>query len=77
MVALYLYGTGSRVECYARAVNTEGEAGKELASPVVTVDSQSGICPHRKPGYHTAEPFSARLWYTGEQSSVLHSGFEV
>jgi hypothetical protein len=37
----------------------------ELGSQVVTVDPGTGLCPPRIAGTVGAEPFSARLRYTG------------
>ncbi|XP_052795215.1 extracellular matrix protein 3-like isoform X1 [Mya arenaria] len=59
------FKAGSQVECFARAVNNEGEPGKEVASPVVTVDYSQGVCPSRTDSLTGAQPFDARMWYTG------------
>ncbi|XP_006879676.1 PREDICTED: FRAS1-related extracellular matrix protein 2 [Elephantulus edwardii] len=58
---------GSRVQCAARAVNANGDAGLELMSPVVTIGTEDGLCQPRVPGTVGAEPFSAKLRYTGPE----------
>ncbi|KAM7374500.1 hypothetical protein PAMP_007153 [Pampus punctatissimus] len=59
------FQAGSRVQCAARAVNSNGDEGLELSSPIVTVSQQEGMCQPRKMGTVGAEPFSAKLRYTG------------
>ncbi|XP_070554250.1 extracellular matrix protein 3-like [Ptychodera flava] len=59
------FGPGSRIVCVARAVNTKGDLGLELDSPVVTIASNQGLCPPRVEGAVGAEPFTAKLQYTG------------
>ena len=56
--------TGSRIQCFARAVNLDGEPGKELGSGIVTVAKTEGLClpPRNSVG---ADPFIAKLRYTG------------
>ncbi|KAK5858567.1 hypothetical protein PBY51_002698 [Eleginops maclovinus] len=56
---------GSRVQCAARAVNSNGDEGLELSSPIITVSQKEGMCQPRKMGTVGAEPFSAKLRYTG------------
>ncbi|EHB17514.1 FRAS1-related extracellular matrix protein 2 [Heterocephalus glaber] len=56
---------GSRVQCAARAVNTNGNEGLELMSSIVTIGREEGLCQPRVPGVVGAEPFSAKLRYTG------------
>nr|XP_060485159.1 FRAS1-related extracellular matrix protein 2-like [Panthera onca] len=58
---------GSRVQCAARAVNADGNEGLELMSPVVTISREEGLCQPRVPGTVGAEPFSAKLRYTGPE----------
>ncbi|XP_022376363.1 FRAS1-related extracellular matrix protein 2 [Enhydra lutris kenyoni] len=58
---------GSRVQCAARAVNADGNEGLELMSPIVTVGREEGLCQPRVPGTVGAEPFSAKLRYTGPE----------
>ncbi|XP_032007089.1 FRAS1-related extracellular matrix protein 2 [Hylobates moloch] len=58
---------GSRVQCAARAVNTNGDEGLELMSPIVTISREEGLCQPRVPGVVGAEPFSAKLRYTGPE----------
>ncbi|XP_067348338.1 FRAS1-related extracellular matrix protein 2a isoform X1 [Channa argus] len=59
------FQAGSRVQCAARAVNSNGDAGLELISPIVTINREEGMCQPRKMGTIGAEPFSAKLRYTG------------
>ncbi|XP_008295897.1 FRAS1-related extracellular matrix protein 2-like isoform X2 [Stegastes partitus] len=59
------FQAGSRVQCAARAVNSNGDEGLELSSPIVTVSQEEGMCQPRKMGTVGAEPFSAKLRYTG------------
>ncbi|XP_048197421.1 FRAS1-related extracellular matrix protein 2 [Perognathus longimembris pacificus] len=58
---------GSRVQCAARAVNMDGNEGLELMSPIVTIGQEEGLCQPRVPGVVGAEPFSAKLRYTGSE----------
>ncbi|XP_075419717.1 FRAS1-related extracellular matrix protein 2 [Tenrec ecaudatus] len=58
---------GSRVQCAARAVNADGNEGLELLSPIVTIGRERGLCQPRMPGVVGAEPFSAKLRYTGPE----------
>uniref|UniRef100_A0A2K6BN80 FRAS1 related extracellular matrix 2 n=1 Tax=Macaca nemestrina TaxID=9545 RepID=A0A2K6BN80_MACNE len=58
---------GSRVQCAARAVNTNGDEGLELMSPIVTISREEGLCQPHVPGVVGAEPFSAKLRYTGAE----------
>ncbi|KAM8834642.1 FRAS1-related extracellular matrix protein 2-like isoform 2-T2 [Synchiropus picturatus] len=59
------FQAGSRVQCAARAVNSNGDEGLELSSPIVTISREEGMCQPRKMGTVGAEPFSAKLRYTG------------
>ncbi|KAL4608574.1 FRAS1-related extracellular matrix protein 2 [Arapaima gigas] len=59
------FQAGSRVQCAARAVNSDGSEGLELSSPVVTISVEEGMCQPRRVGTVGAEPFSAKLRYTG------------
>ncbi|XP_036379748.1 FRAS1-related extracellular matrix protein 2-like [Megalops cyprinoides] len=59
------FQTGSRVQCAARAVNSNGDEGLELSSPIVSISMEEGLCQPRKVGTVGAEPFSAKLRYTG------------
>ncbi|XP_043995934.1 FRAS1-related extracellular matrix protein 2-like [Gambusia affinis] len=59
------FQAGSRVQCAARAVNSNGEEGLELNSPIVTISQEEGVCQPHKMGTVGAEPFSAKLRYTG------------
>ncbi|XP_068920733.1 FRAS1-related extracellular matrix protein 2 [Petaurus breviceps papuanus] len=63
------FQAGSRVQCAARAVNTDGNEGLELMSPIVTVNKEEGLCQPRVPGVVGAEPFSAKLRYTGSEDT--------
>ncbi|KAL2094306.1 hypothetical protein ACEWY4_009025 [Coilia grayii] len=59
------FQAGSRVQCAARAVNSNGDEGLELSSPITTISQEEGMCQPRKVGTVGAEPFSAKLRYTG------------
>ncbi|XP_069747817.1 FRAS1-related extracellular matrix protein 2-like isoform X2 [Narcine bancroftii] len=59
------FQAGSRVQCAARAVNSNGDEGLELTSPIVSVSTEEGLCQPRVEGAVGAEPFSAKLRYTG------------
>uniref|UniRef100_A0A4W5L1X3 Uncharacterized protein n=1 Tax=Hucho hucho TaxID=62062 RepID=A0A4W5L1X3_9TELE len=62
--AVYLQA-GARVQCSARAVSTAGRGGLGLTSPLVEVSKEEGLCPPHTPGAIGAEPFSAKIRYTG------------
>ncbi|XP_013783559.1 FRAS1-related extracellular matrix protein 2-like, partial [Limulus polyphemus] len=55
----------SRVQCAARAVNQDGDPGLELESIPVTISASGGLCSPRIEGSTGAEPFTAKLRYTG------------
>ncbi|GCB80094.1 hypothetical protein scyTo_0018014 [Scyliorhinus torazame] len=59
------FQAGSRVQCAARAFTATGEAGLELLSPISTISKEDGLCQSRVAGAVGAEPFSAKLRYTG------------
>lgn len=61
------FQAGSRVQCAARAVNADGQEGLELSSPILTVSVEEGMCQSRVAGAVGAEPFSAKLRYTGAE----------
>lgn len=61
------FQAGSRVQCAARAVNSEGEEGLELSSNIVSISVEEGMCQSRVSGAVGAEPFSAKLRYTGAE----------
>ncbi|XP_072477246.1 FRAS1-related extracellular matrix protein 3 [Notamacropus eugenii] len=61
------FQAGSRVQCAARAVSTGGKVGLELLSSVITVSKEDGLCQSHMPGMVGAEPFSARIRYTGPE----------
>ncbi|XP_029026542.1 FRAS1-related extracellular matrix protein 2b isoform X2 [Betta splendens] len=63
------FQAGSRVQCAARAVNSNGDEGLELSSPIVSVSTDRGLCQPRVAGTVGAEPFSARLRYTGAEDA--------
>ncbi|XP_035288338.1 FRAS1-related extracellular matrix protein 2-like isoform X1 [Anguilla anguilla] len=63
------FQAGSRVQCAARAVNSDGEEGLELSSPITSISVEEGMCQPRKVGTVGAEPFSAKLRYTGADDS--------
>ncbi|TRY65990.1 hypothetical protein DNTS_003770 [Danionella cerebrum] len=64
--SVYFQG-GSRVQCAARAVNSNGDEGLELSSAIVSISLEEGMCQPRVVGTVGAEPFSARLRYTGAE----------
>ncbi|NXC03213.1 FREM2 protein, partial [Orthonyx spaldingii] len=61
------FQASSRVQCAARAVNSDGNEGLELMSPIVTISTSEGLCQPRISGVVGAEPFSAKLRYTGPE----------
>uniref|UniRef100_A0A8D3E1N1 FRAS1 related extracellular matrix 2b n=1 Tax=Scophthalmus maximus TaxID=52904 RepID=A0A8D3E1N1_SCOMX len=63
------FQAGSRVQCAARAVNSNGDEGLELLSPTVSVSTDEGMCQPRVVGTVGAEPFSAKLRYTGGEDT--------
>ncbi|XP_053556187.1 FRAS1-related extracellular matrix protein 3 [Bombina bombina] len=63
------FNSGSRIQCAARAVNSNGDVGLEVQSPIVTVSKEEGLCQPRIPGTVGAEPFSAKIRYTGPGDS--------
>uniref|UniRef100_UPI00398EB886 FRAS1-related extracellular matrix protein 2-like isoform X2 n=1 Tax=Pristiophorus japonicus TaxID=55135 RepID=UPI00398EB886 len=62
------FQAGSRVQCAARAFTAGGEAGLELFSTISTISREDGLCQSRVPGAVGAEPFSAKLRYTGSDN---------
>uniref|UniRef100_A0AAR2KAS0 Cadherin domain-containing protein n=1 Tax=Pygocentrus nattereri TaxID=42514 RepID=A0AAR2KAS0_PYGNA len=61
------FQAGSRVQCAARAVNSNGDEGLELSSSIVSISIEEGLCQPRVLGAVGAEPFSAKLRYTGPE----------
>ncbi|XP_030632075.1 FRAS1-related extracellular matrix protein 2b isoform X3 [Chanos chanos] len=59
------FQAGSRVQCAARAVNSNGDEGLEVSSTIVSISMEEGMCQPRVLGTVGAEPFSAKLRYTG------------
>ncbi|KAM9314134.1 FRAS1-related extracellular matrix protein 3 [Pholidichthys leucotaenia] len=59
------FQAGSRVQCAARAFSAKGDAGLELSSPIVVISKEEGMCQPRVSGTVGAEPFSAKIRYTG------------
>ncbi|XP_077574702.1 FRAS1-related extracellular matrix protein 3 [Stigmatopora nigra] len=59
------FQAGSRVQCAARAFTSNGDAGLELSSAIVVISRQEGMCQPRIQGTVGAEPFSAKIRYTG------------
>uniref|UniRef100_A0A8B9HIC2 Fras1 related extracellular matrix 3 n=1 Tax=Astyanax mexicanus TaxID=7994 RepID=A0A8B9HIC2_ASTMX len=59
------FQAGSRVQCAARAFNANGDAGLELSSSIVIISREEGLCQPRIAGTVGAEPFSAKIRYTG------------
>ncbi|XP_043215814.1 FRAS1-related extracellular matrix protein 2-like [Amphibalanus amphitrite] len=56
---------GGRVQCAARAADAAGRPGAELLSRPAEVDAVRGLCEPRLAGTIGAEPFTAKLKYTG------------
>uniref|UniRef100_A0A3Q1JRS7 Calx-beta domain-containing protein n=1 Tax=Anabas testudineus TaxID=64144 RepID=A0A3Q1JRS7_ANATE len=63
------FQAGSRVQCAARAVNSNGDEGLELSSPTVSISMDRGMCQPRVAGTVGAEPFTAKLRYTGAEDT--------
>ncbi|XP_030600425.1 FRAS1-related extracellular matrix protein 2b isoform X2 [Archocentrus centrarchus] len=63
------FQAGSRVQCAARAVNSNGDEGLELTSPIVSISMDEGMCQPRVAGTVGAEPFSAKLRYSGAEDT--------
>lgn len=63
------FQAGSRVQCAARGVNSNGDEGLELSSPIVSISMDDGMCQPRVAGTVGAEPFSAKLRYTGMEET--------
>ncbi|KAM4566397.1 FRAS1-related extracellular matrix protein 2b [Odontesthes bonariensis] len=63
------FQAGSRVQCAARAVNSNGDEGLELSSPIVSISTEEGMCHPRVVGTVGAEPFSAKLKYSGAEDT--------
>ncbi|XP_054649210.1 FRAS1-related extracellular matrix protein 2b isoform X1 [Dunckerocampus dactyliophorus] len=61
------FQAGSRVQCAARAVNSDGDEGLELSSHIASISLDEGMCQPRTVGTVGAEPFSAKLRYTGAE----------
>ncbi|XP_053362727.1 FRAS1-related extracellular matrix protein 2b [Clarias gariepinus] len=61
------FQAGSRIQCAARAVNSNGDEGLELSSAIVSASVEEGLCQPRVIGAVGAEPFSAKLRYTGPE----------
>ncbi|XP_077380250.1 FRAS1-related extracellular matrix protein 3 [Festucalex cinctus] len=61
------FQAGSRIQCAARAFNANGDAGLELSSPIVVISKEEGMCQPRIQGTVGAEPFSAKIRYTGPE----------
>ncbi|KAH9519929.1 FRAS1- extracellular matrix protein 2 [Bulinus truncatus] len=62
--SIYFAG-GSRVQCVVRAVSSAGDPGHEQESEIKTINPESGVCEPRAMDSITAEPFTARIQYTG------------
>ncbi|XP_037791422.1 FRAS1-related extracellular matrix protein 2-like [Penaeus monodon] len=65
------FATGSRVQCVARAYSVDGDAGLALASAPVSIAREGGLCPPRYQGTFGADPFTAKLHYTGPDDEDL------
>ncbi|XP_071950665.1 extracellular matrix protein 3-like [Antedon mediterranea] len=59
------FAPGSRVQCSARAVSNLGDPGREYMSDPVIISKSEGLCMPRTPGAVGADPFTAKLRYTG------------
>ncbi|XP_033631977.1 extracellular matrix protein 3-like [Asterias rubens] len=59
------FGPASRVQCAARAVSNLGDPGREHYSLPTTISSDEGICLPRLANAIGAEPYAAKLRYTG------------
>ena len=55
-------------------MNTEGDPGLELLSETVAVDRDTGICEPRVLESVGAEPFVARVRYTGNTRRLVMGG---
>lgn len=65
--------TGSRVQCIARAFNSQGHPGKEVDSEPVTIDSENGICMPKENGVFGNSPYQATIRYQGSMKLyVIH-----
>ncbi len=59
------FGPGSRVQCVARAVSNLGDPGRQHYSLPTTISTEEGICLPRQTDAIGAEPYAAKLRYTG------------
>ncbi|XP_068203769.1 FRAS1-related extracellular matrix protein 2-like [Palaemon carinicauda] len=59
------FSARSRIRCLARAYSNDGDAGLEIGSTIVSVAQDGGLCPPRMQGTFGAEPFTAKMRYTG------------
>ncbi|XP_033743920.1 LOW QUALITY PROTEIN: extracellular matrix protein 3-like [Pecten maximus] len=64
------FNRGSKVQCLARAVNFDGDPGREIESTPITISTDEGLCPPRNPASIGSEPFSSRLRYLGANDPV-------
>ncbi|XP_062590289.1 extracellular matrix protein 3-like [Saccostrea cucullata] len=62
------FTAGSRVQCIARAFNSEGHPGKEMTSRPVIIDNRNGICMPRQNGSPGNQPYQASIRYQGPKS---------
>ena len=53
------------MQCVARAVNVEGDPGREQESEHVTISREEAMCRSREEGIVGAEPYTAKLRYIG------------
>ncbi|MFT7803878.1 FRAS1-related extracellular matrix protein 2-like [Arapaima gigas] len=68
---------GTRVQCLARAVNSDGNEGLEISSTIVTISMEEGMCQPHKVGTVGAEPFLAKLRYTGTEDHYHPNSIKV
>ncbi|CAB1348873.1 unnamed protein product, partial [Coregonus sp. 'balchen'] len=55
------FQAGSRVQCAARAVNSNGDEGLELSSSIVSISIEDGMCQPRVVGTLTLSPDGTRV----------------
>lgn len=69
---------GSSLQCRARAVSLDGDIGLERASAEIMVDrAASGPCPPQQAHDLGAEPFTARIRYTGLSDSTRGNAMRI
>lgn len=71
------FSSGSRVQCATRAVNSDGDLGLEVQSSPVTVATDAGLCRPPEDDYVGAEPFTAKLRYTGTSDAHAPNRIQI